>query len=292
MKKRLMVLGLCLAVVLAFAGCGKSSSGMMDNGSAESAPSLGNGSADLEAVADSTRKLIETVSVSMETKDFDGFLTLVRESVSGAEGYVESSSVTGATQSRAYRTATMTLRIPAERSDAFLTALSEGGSVLRKSVQVTDVTLQYVDTEAHLKALRAEQESLLRLLEGAQTVSDVMSVRSRLTEVEAEIEAYESTLRTFDNQVSYSTIDLSITEVEREQVSDGSVWSEIGGNLSQAFVNIGHFFRGLFIFAVSSLPYLVLIAAVVFVILLFSVILPRRRRKKRVQTAKNPPETR
>jgi hypothetical protein len=158
------------------------------------------------------------------------------------------------------------------------------GTVTRQEERVQDVTLRYVDTEAHLKALRTEEESLLRLLETAVSVEDIISIRDRLTQIRYEIEAYESTLRTYDNQIAYCTVTLTVSEVERETPAEQSMWHEIGGNLADAVGNIGAFFRNFFVFFVSSLPYLVVFGGIVFVILLFSLILPlRRRRKKRGQ---------
>lgn len=54
-----------------------------------------------------------------------------------------------------------------------------------------DVTLEYVDTESHLKALKTEEETLLALLEKAEKLSDVFEIQEELTNVRYQIESYE-----------------------------------------------------------------------------------------------------
>ena len=90
------------------------------------------------------------------------------------------------------------------------------------------MTLQYVDTESRLYRVRTEQESLLRLMEQAEQLEDVIAVQGRLTEVNYEIQSYESRLRAMDNQVTYSTLYLQGTGggagvfIGNRRISDGS----------------------------------------------------------------------
>ena len=108
----------------------------------------------------------------------------------------------------------MTVRIPAQQLDAFLSSVSEVSNVISRNDSVSDVTLQYVDMESHKKALTAEQDRLLELLEQAESVEDIITIESRLSDVRYQIESMESQLRTLQNQVSYSTVYLDIQEVE------------------------------------------------------------------------------
>ena len=236
-----------------------------------------------DKIEQADRKLIKTVSISAQTKEYDHFLSAVRAQVEATGGYIESYTE-DASAYRDYRSATLVLRIPAKDTDATTDLIGQLGTVTRKEERISDVTLQYVDTEARLKALRTEEASLLALLAEAKNVGDIITVRDRLSEVQYQIESYEATLRAYDNKISYSTITLYVSEVERETAPEkDSVWAEIGGNLADAFYNIGKFFRGFFVFSISALPYLAVIALFVGVILFFSVFLPLRRRRKKKQ---------
>ena len=300
MKKRILVIiSVLLVFMLVYAGCGAKSEAM-DNGyyeetvTEEAAPEegLATGVDDVEVKESSdalkNRKLIERVSITVQTKAYDNFIANVDKAVNEYNGYIEHSDIFNDTEYDRDRSAYLTIRIPAENLDAFTSFVSEIGTVTNKSSSVEDITLQYVDTESHIKAIRTEEETLLRLLEEAKDLDDVLVLQARLTEIRYQLESYESQLRSYDNLVNYATIELNVHEVDREVVTDDveSVWDEIGANLSTAVYNIGRFFRGLFIFIVSALPYLAVIAIIVMPILYFCIIRPARKRKKAKEAAK------
>mgnify|MGYP002226154573 CR=1 FL=1 len=76
------------------------------------------------------------------------------------------------------------------------------------------MTLTYVDLQSHRDALQTEQERLLQLLEQAESIEDIITIEQRLSDVRYQLESMESQLRSYDNQVDYSTVYLYIDEVE------------------------------------------------------------------------------
>ena len=171
----------------------------------------------IENVNTVSQKLIKTVSMSMETKEFDALLEDIRRQVEEMGGYIEDSDISGSSyySTRGNRNAWLTLRIPAGKLEGFVTVVEELGNVVSKRESVEDITLRYVDVESHKKALETEQERLLELLERAENMEDIITIESRLSQVRYELQSYESALRTYDNQVNYSTVSLDISEVER-----------------------------------------------------------------------------
>lgn len=53
-------------------------------------------------------------------------------------------------------------------------------------------------------------------MEQAESMDDIIKIETRLSEIRYELQTYETTLRTYDNQVSYSTVNISLYEVDRE----------------------------------------------------------------------------
>ncbi len=284
--KKFFAIFLSLALILTlFAGCStptKDSNGAMVDSAPSELPEINKDSAnlDLESAADGNRKLIRTVFLSAETEKYDTFLTALKNQVAAAGGYIESSTEQASEWD--LRSAEVTLRIPAGQADSLLALISAHTTVLRQEEKVSDVTLQYVDTEAHLKALRAEEESLLRLLETAETVGDIIALRDRLTQVRYQIEAYESTLRTYDNRVEYTTVTLTVTEVEKE-TSGQTLWEELSGGFTESVSALGEILRALLVLCVTVAPFFVVFVAlpggVIFLILFLS-IRARKKRKK------------
>lgn len=184
-------------------------------GTAENGEEVAN-SADKEN-GQSSRKLIRTFNLDAETTDFDNLVAQLQQETQNLGGYVESSYVNGNSYyTENSRYASLTLRIPKDKTNDFLGTVGEMTNVTSKSENVEDVTLTYTDLKSHVEALQAEQEQLMKLMEQAKTVEDTMSIQSRLTDVRYELESYMSQLKVYDNQVDYDTVNISIQEVKNE----------------------------------------------------------------------------
>lgn len=239
----------------------------------------------------SDRKLIKTVDLSVETREFDQMVEELDRQVEAAGGYVEyRSTYNGSLYSsyRSQRSADMTIRIPQEKLDGFLDAVSDISNVISRNDRVDDITLTYVDLKSHKEALKTEQARLLELLEQAQSVEDIITIEDRLSNVRYQIESMESQLRTFDNQVDYSTVSLNIQEVkELTPASEKSAWEQICAGFVESLHSIGKGAVEIGIWLLVNLPYLVILAAVVALVVLAARRQMRRSEIKRGKTGKN-----
>lgn len=224
------------------------------------------------------RKIIQNFELSLQTKEFLSLMEKLEKEIAELGGYVEESSTSGLDpDSYRYRSAHLVVRIPADKSNSFNTFISENSVVTSRRVTTEDVTLQYVDMESRVKALTLEKEALEEILKKAVNVDEIISVRSQLTNVIHEIEAYESKLRTFDNLVDFCTVNIFINEVERTTVVEKqTIWQEIGTNLKNNFENVGKGLVSIFVFLISAIPYLIPLAVILAVI-----IIPIRIKKKK-----------
>ena len=267
---------------------------VMENGTgsttADGATGGSVGNSDYDPRAD--RKLIRTVNMDVETLEFDNLLVFVEENTKQTGGYIEEMNVyNGSRYSYTYRqngyyndrTASLTLRIPKDKLDGFLTDVAGNSNILRRSEKEVDVTLTYVDLESHKEVLLAEQERLVALMAQAENIEDMITLESRLSEIRYQIESMESRLRTYDNQVEYSTLYLNITEVvEFTEVkpAEKSIWQRMGNGFVDSLRDIGEGLVDGFVEFVVILPYLVLLGTIGFVIC-FVVRLLIKRAKKR-----------
>lgn len=296
MRKKMRLLASLLMISLLAAGCGSSDKFMATESAMatedyaveeekafdETPAESGAVNADISTVAQSNRKLIRTVDLQIQTKEFDTVLTSVQERVQELGGYVEQSSIdSGSTYYSSYnRYSYLTVRIPSDKLDGFLENVKETANVTNISESTEDITLRYVDAESRKIALETEQSRLLTLLEKAETVEDIITIESRLSEVRYQLESYTSQLRTFDNQVDYSTVHINIHEVDREtKVEPKGFWDEVKEEFGDSLYGIGNGIRGFGIWFLGSSPYLIIwvivIAGVVYVVKFF--------RKKRIQ---------
>ena len=230
------------------------------------------------AALPSGRKLIRNAELDVETKSFDEFHDAVLKQTAALQGYVESSD-SGAFSTLRY--AHLVLRIPADSLDAFLQNVAELGTVTSQETSVQDVTDKYIDVKSRLAALETEQETLLALLKKAENLTEILEIQDRLTEVRGSLESYKAQLQLLDSQIDYSTVTITVNEVERltPQEQKG-FFAEVRQNLAENLYAIGQGARSFAVRFLSSLPYiliwLLVIGAVVCIVLLV-----RRRRRRR-----------
>ena len=242
-------------------------------------------SAEYSADLPENRKWIITVNMDVETEDLDGLLSAVGTQIEALDGYVEAQRIyNGSSYSgRRYRSASMTVRIPAEQVDSFTAQVAGASNVVSNNKELTDVTLSYVATESRRNALEAEEARLLELMAQAENMSDLLEIESRLTEVRYELENAASQLRLYDNQVDYATIYLSIDEVqEYTVVEEETLWQRIGKGFLNSLKGVGSFFIELFVFIIVALPYILVFGGIAVVIIL--IVRKKRKQKKDEKT--------
>lgn len=230
------------------------------------------------------RKLIRNINLNVETTSFDTLISSLAEAVTGFGGYMEQSDISGNSMSyyNDSRHAYLTARIPSNRLDSFITQVEEQGNITNKSETTQDVTLQYSDIESRKKSLTIEQERLWALLEKADTLEAVIALESRLSEIRYQLEAFESQLRTFDNQVDYSTVYMNISEVKVfTPTTPDSVIERIQKGFDRNLSNVTSGMVDFFVWLVSSLPVLILLAAIAAIAYLLIRFANRRYLKKR-----------
>ena len=302
--KKYLSLFLCLGLLLTLlAGCGaKSTSETMmayGNGAVMEAAEAPAAMADAasgtmrgEASDSSTtalpesRKWIITVNLAAETEDLDALTAALDDKIAGLNGYVENQSIYNGSSyngGRRYRSASLTIRIPADQVDVFTQDVDGIANIVRRTKNLEDVTLSYVATESRLNALETEEARLLELLAQAETMSDLLEIESRLTDVRYELENVASQKRLYDNQIDYATIYLTIDEVqEYTPVEEPTLWERISKGFTGSLKGLGDDLLDLLVWIIVSSPYLVVLALVVLVVVL---LVKRARRRRTVKSA-------
>lgn len=306
MKKKVEAFLMAVMLVMMTAGCGNSSKMAADERATVSSGAELDGeyswdtdeTADtgvtsengLEAQVENGRKLIRTVSLSLETKEFDSVLTNLSTKTTELGGYIETSSVNGNSYSHhSTRYASYVIRIPADKLNEFVEVVSELGNVTQKNESVEDVTLRYIDVESHKKALETEQERLLELLSKAENMEEILTIESKLSDIRYEIENYESQLKTMDNQIDYSTVSVYIDEVERvTDTGEKGFFEEIKERFGNSLYIVARGIRGLVIGILGSLPILIVCGGVIaVVVIVVRKILKKRNVRKEDRTQNN-----
>lgn len=237
------------------------------------------------------RKLIRTINLTAETTAFDTLLADIGQTVTALDGYTEQSDVSGNSLYDSYsrnRHAYLLVRIPADKVDSFISQVSDRANITNTYESTEDVTLQYSDLESRKKSLSIEQERLWELLEKADTMEAIIALEARLSEIRYELESFESQLRIYDNKVDYSTVSLNINEVPvLTPTTPDSVITRIQKGFSRNLSDLSEGLVNFFVWFLSSLPTLVLLAVIVLIIIL--ILRKIKKRTKKLQQQKNNP---
>ena len=181
--------------------------------------------------ASTSPKIIYTANLTLESEDYDTARAALDAALNDAGGYLESSSEYSDVGSS--RSVNLTFRVPEENYQSFLDAVAQAGNVTYKSQQADDVTTQYLDIEARLNNLTAQRARLQELQASADALSDLLQIESSLSDVQYQIESYQSQLNWYANQVQYCTVNITLNEVETLT----STGSSLGARLADAFRN-------------------------------------------------------
>ena len=252
-----------------------------------------------DSVADYTAKIIYTASVSIETTESDKAVAALESQVQKIGGFVESSNVTGDTQynsdgttSIVNRWAYYTVRIPCEQFEAFLHETEGFGNVISTSRDAQNVTSAYTDYEARLSSLNTQEERLLDMLAKSEDVETLIALEQRLSDVRYEIESIERSLRNYDMQIRYSTVELDLREVEVYTPTvpvRRTFGQKLSDSLSDGWTGFARGMQNVILGLASALPALVLLAVIVIVVI---VLVKNARKKRRAKFAaqQEPPQ--
>ncbi len=153
------------------------------------------------------RQLIVEAWLSLEVLDIDAAVQQVEDIAAQRSGWVESAEIYG---EGGYRSASVKVRVPADRFGNAMDALHGVGRATDEGVSATDVTERLIDNEARLKAWYTQEERLLVLLENAATVEDIIDIERRISEVRSDIERVEATQRNLKGRVATSLITVQL----------------------------------------------------------------------------------
>lgn len=220
------------------------------------------------------RKIIKTANISINVKSLDDFIKGLSEYVKVSGGY----SSDERTQSYDdHRYSELVVNIPSEKLEDFLAKVDTLGTITQKNINSSDVTNSYIDIQSRIKALETEQETLLKILEKAENLSDVIQLQDRLSQVRSELESYKSQLKLLDGQIEFSSVTISATESKRTIKTDDSFMSKVKEKFLESIYGITDFFTEFAISFLGAIPYLLIIAVVTVVVI---VIIKKKRNKK------------
>ncbi len=240
-ERRFLGLILVIAMVaIGASGCAKRSSVLPGFDSATSGNTVDKGTIGTESSAPPSftsvdqpatdRKIIFNASLALDVDDAEKAFSDCEALAAKYGGFVAESSLR---KSDTQVVATATLRVPSAKAAQLMTDLGGLGTVTSRSSGSEDVTSQYIDIQARLKVLRAEEEQLVGFLKKATNIKDMLAVQEQLRSVRTQIEQYEGQQRYMDNATSLATVTAQLVQTTEAFVAPRGFWSAFVHSLAR-----------------------------------------------------------
>ncbi len=229
------------------------------------------------------RKLIRNGTIELRVESVAATEAALATLVATNKGYISNSNRSRSSGNTLVATAR--LRFPSGQFDTVLAAVRGLGKVENETLRSSDVTEDYIDLSARLKTQQDLEARLLKLLQDrGGKLSDIIEIEAKLAQVRTEIESVQGRLRYLENQVAYSTLEVSMAEPGALGTSSTeTVGGKIGGAFSSGFESLVGMIAGLITFILGILP----LAAFLLVIYIF-IVRPLARRRRERQAAQPP----
>ncbi len=200
------------------------------------------------------QKIIKTARLVFETQDVEATHKKILQLASQYKSLVQSDN-SGKDYNRIYKN--LTVRIPTENFQPFIDGISEGVDYFdQRDISRQDVSEEFVDLEARLKAKRVLEERYLELLKKANKVEEMLQIERELSNIREEIEAKQGRLQYLQNQVSMSTVNIEFYKTTAETGITQSYGQKMKNAFQGGWNGISVFFLGvlylwpLFLFAI------------------------------------------
>lgn len=248
-----------------------------DNNDNPSTASTGSQSTDLTdndkiPVEKDETKMIKTAEISMQVKDYKKTRTDILNLAKSSGAYIASENQVN----NSYNIENdIEIRIKPSGFDSLIEKLLDVAAFVDyNKITADDVTEEYVDAEARLKAKQDVEIQYKEILKKASTISEIMSVQEKINQIQEEIDAYQAKIKFMDDKVSYSTIKLHFYEKLEEIPAPESGFSH---RVGKAFKTGWHGLQMFFIGFIYLWP-LWLIALIALYLVFFFIKRARRRR--------------
>ena len=201
---------ICTSIGVLIIGCNTSETGSSPsyNIAAENQSLKGTDDFDLQ-------KLIKNASLRFKTADVEETYDFVKKATDDFGAFISQDNNFNYSAQVGYE---LTIKVPSDKFDSLLNYIIDNANIRSletKSVQIKDVTEEFIDIEARLKIKKESHQKLSELLKQAKNLTETLEIHKQLTDLQADIESIEGRLQYLSDQVDYSIINLFFYETPR-----------------------------------------------------------------------------
>jgi len=189
------------------------------------------------------QKLIKESYLNFETQDLDKTYIFITGVIKQNGGFIQDDN-SNKSYNRISRR--LVVRLPSVEFQKTIDSISNHVDFFdTKRISSRDVTEEFIDIEARLKAKQTLEKRYLELLSKAKNVKEILDIERELSKIREEIEAKQGRLKYLKNKVSLSTINIEFYKLTAESGVTVSYGTKMWNAVKSGFNSISLFFLGL-----------------------------------------------
>lgn len=233
----------------------------------------------------SSQKLIYTANISIESLEFEKAQQQIADLVAQHNGFIESNYIydnaynwyyDSYEKTRGTLTQELTVRVPSDAYYDFVNGVSSVGKVQSQTENVQNITTQYNDVATTIESLKIQEERLLDMMAACTSIDDMITVERRLSEVQMQLENYQTKMNRYDADIKFSTVTIKLSEVKEYSptYTEKTFFERLSEHLNETIEDFGAFLEWALFAAIYLLPYGLIITIII-------VAIRKRIRKKK-----------
>ena len=218
-----------------------------------------------DGAAQSERKIVRSAQLSLDVEDMDTAIDALRARTQALGGVVDACEVSG--RKADGRWASLTLSVPSEALDGFLSDAGGLGTVTREASQTTDMTDTYYDNASRLESARAQKQRLDELYAQAQDMSDIIEITDAIYDLQWEIDTLTGANQRIDTRVALSQVSITLNEKASDEPEEAPGFVErIRRSAEDGLSTLADFLESLVLFVVWAAPWAAVLAVALLIV--------------------------
>ena len=206
------------------------------------------------------QKLIKESYLNFETQDLDKTYNHIIRFIKQSGGFIQDDN-----SNKSYNRISrhLVVRLPSVEFQKTIDSISNYVDFFdTKRISSRDVTEEFIDIEARLKAKQTLEKRYLELLSKAKNVKEILDIERELSKIREEIEAKQGRLKYLKNKVSLSTINIEFYKLTSESSVTVSYGAKMWNAIKSGFNGISLFFLGI----LHIWPFIIIVILLLFFI--------------------------
>jgi hypothetical protein len=204
-------------------------------------------------------KIIQSAKFEVESHDFENSEQSILNLAKSLGGWTSKRLINGEEDPGSLsliRVAEVTVRIPQNQIEYFLSKLDEFTIVKRTELIIEERSDEYKQTSALLEGYEATLERLQQRMADAGSLEEILMIETEIGTVQAMITVTAGKLSEWDMLEAYSQIEIKLTETALQLSAEYSVGARMSAQFQMSLNAVKQYFTDMMYFLVTAAPWL------------------------------------